>query len=89
VAAALNQVPGRVLVEGHTDDQALRSLRYPNNFELSRERAANVVQILRRTIDNPARFEVSGAGPSKPLYPEPTAENRARNRRVEITHLRG
>ena len=90
VAAALNQVPGRVLVEGHTDDQALRSLRYRNNFELSRERAANVVAILRRTIDNPARFEVSGAGPSKPLYrPESTAENRARNRRVEITHLRG
>jgi type VI secretion system protein ImpK len=90
IAAALNQVPGRVLVEGHTDDQALRSLKYRNNFELSRERAVNVVNILQRTIDNPARFEVSGAGPSKPLYrPESTSENRARNRRVEITHVRG
>jgi type VI secretion system protein ImpK len=79
-----------VLIEGHTDDQALRSLRFRNNFELSRERAVNVAGILRTTIDNPARFEVSGAGSSKALYrPESTPENRARNRRVEIIHVRG
>jgi type VI secretion system protein ImpK len=90
VARALNQVPGRVLVEGHTDDQALRSLRYSDNFALSRERAVNVVAVLKRTIDNPARLEVNGAGSSKPLYrPESTSENRARNRRVEIIHVRG
>ena len=90
VTAALNRVPGRVLVEGHTDDQALRSLRFRNNFELSRERAVNVAAILRNTIDNPARFEVNGAGSSKPLHrPESTPENRARNRRVEIIHVRG
>jgi type VI secretion system protein ImpK len=90
IAAALNQVPGRVLIEGHTDDQALRSLRFRNNFELSRERAVNVAAILRQTIDNPARFEINGAGSSKPLYrPESTPENRARNRRVEIVHVRG
>jgi type VI secretion system protein ImpK len=90
LSAAFNQVPGRVLVEGHTDDQALKSLRFRNNAELSRERAVGVVRILERTIDNPARFEWNGVGSSQPRYrPESTAENRARNRRVEIVHVRG
>jgi type VI secretion system protein ImpK len=90
IAAALNQVPGRVLIEGHTDDQALRSLRFQNNFELSRQRALNVEGILKTTINNPARFEISGAGSSEPLYqPESTPENRARNRRVELIHVSG
>lgn len=90
IASALNQVPGRVLVEGHTDDQALRSARYGNNFELSRERAVSVARILQRTIDNPGRLQWNGVGSSRPLYrPESSPENRARNRRVEIIHVRG
>jgi type VI secretion system protein ImpK len=90
VTAALNQVPGRVLVLGHTDDQALRSLRYRDNFELSRERAVSVVGVLKQTIDNAARLEWNGKGSSEPRYrPESDPENRARNRRVEIVHVRG
>jgi type VI secretion system protein ImpK len=89
VADALNQVSGRVLVEGHTDDQPLASLRYRNNFELSRERAVGVAKILQARAANPARIEWSGAGSSQPRYrPESTPENRARNRRVEIIHVR-
>jgi type VI secretion system protein ImpK len=89
IATELNAVPGRVLVEGHTDSQPLRSLTYRNNFELSRERAVNVARILQRTIDNPARLEWNGVGSSRPLYqPDSTVENRARNRRVEIIHVR-
>jgi len=90
ISSAFNQVPGRVLVEGHTDDQALRSIRFRNNFELSRERAVSVARILQRTIDNPARLEWNGVGSSQPKYQPPsTPENRARNRRVEIIHVRG
>jgi type VI secretion system protein ImpK len=89
VARALNQVPGRVMVVGHTDDQPLRSLRYANNFELSQERAASVVSLLQRGA-NPARFESTGVGSSEPRYrPEGDPENRARNRRVEIIHVAG
>ena len=90
IAAALNRVPGRVLVEGHTDDQPLHSLSFRNNFELSRERAVGVVKLIQRTIDNPARVEWTGVGSSEPRYkPESTPENRARNRRVEIIHVAG
>jgi type VI secretion system protein ImpK len=84
IAAALNKVPGRVEVNGHTDDQPLRSFRYRDNYELSRERAVSVVEVLKRTIDSPARMRMQGKGASEPKY-----EDRARNRRVEIIHVRG
>jgi type VI secretion system protein ImpK len=90
VGEALGQVRGRVLVVGHTDDQPLKSLRYRDNFELSRERAVSVSRILQRAIDNPARLEWTGVGSSEPRYrPESEPDNRARNRRVEIIHVRG
>jgi type VI secretion system protein ImpK len=90
VTAALNRVPGRVLVVGHTDDQRIRSLRYQDNFQLSRERAVSVVNVLKEAIDNPARLSFTGVGSSEPRYrPESTPENQARNRRVEIVHVRG
>jgi len=89
VADAINKVPGRVLVEGHTDDQPLASLRYRNNFELSRERAVSVAKLLQQGAANPARIEWSGVGSARPRYrPESAPENRARNRRVEIIHVR-
>jgi type VI secretion system protein ImpK len=90
VAKALNQVAGSVTVVGHTDDQPLRSLRYQNNFALSRERAVNVINILGQTIDNRARLFPNGVGDSQPRYtPASDPQNRARNRRVEIIHVRG
>ncbi len=90
VAAALNKVPGRVMVYGHTDDQPIRSLKFQDNVQLSRERAQGVVSVLQRTIDNPARLRSTGVGSTEPRYkPESTPENRARNRRVEIVHVRG
>jgi type VI secretion system protein ImpK len=89
IANALDQVPGRVLVTGHTDDQPVRSLRYRDNFELSRERAVAVVDMLKLAIDNKARLEWTGVGATEPRdTPASLPENRARNRRVEITHMR-
>jgi type VI secretion system protein ImpK len=90
ITIALNQVPGRVLVVGHTDDQAIRSFRYRDNFELSRERAVSVVRVLQETIDNVARISWTGVGDTQPLYmPASDSANRARNRRVEIIHVAG
>lgn len=88
VARALNQVPGRVYVVGHTDDQPVRSLQYADNFELSRERAVAVANLMRGTIDDFGRIEWLGAGSTQPRYkPVDTPENRARNRRVEIIQV--
>jgi type VI secretion system protein ImpK len=90
LAEAIDQVPGRVLVVGHTDDQPLRSFQYKDNFELSRERAVSVVRLLQPALANPSRVEYTGVGSSQPRYrPESDPANRARNRRVEIIHVRG
>jgi type VI secretion system protein ImpK len=89
VAQAIDRVPGRVLVVGHTDDQPVRSLRYRDNFDLSRERAVSVAHVLQPAITNPARVEWTGVGSSQPRFrPESDPDNRARNRRVEIVHVR-
>ncbi|HXD20565.1 MAG TPA: type IVB secretion system protein IcmH/DotU [Vicinamibacterales bacterium] len=88
VAQAIDKVPGRVLVVGHTDDQPVRSLRYRDNFELSRDRAVSVARVLQPAIANPARVEWTGVGSSQPRFrPEADPDNRARNRRVEIVHV--
>jgi len=85
LARALNEVPGRVFVVGHTDDQPLRSLRYRDNYDLSRARADEVIKLLSLAISNPGRLEPSGVGSSEPRYlPASLPDNRARNRRVEI-----
>lgn len=87
--AALNKVHGRVMVVGHTDNQPIRSLQFHDNYELSRERAVSVATILKKAMENPARMTWRGVGSSEPRYqPDSDPENRARNRRVEIIHLR-
>ena len=87
ITAALNQVPGRVVVVGHTDDQPVRSLQFKDNYALSAARARAVVQILSQGIDNAGRLESSGAGSSQPIaLPADLPANRARNRRVEILY---
>ncbi|MHB1057636.1 MAG: type IVB secretion system protein IcmH/DotU [Rhodanobacter sp.] len=87
ITAALNQVKGRVVVVGHTDDQPVHSLRFKDNYALSAERARSVLKILSDGIDNAARLESSGAGSSQPIaLPADLPVNRARNRRVEILY---
>ena len=89
VAAELNKLPGSVTVVGHTDDQKIKSWRFPNNYDLSRERAENVAAILKQKLEEPARVTTLGVGESEPRRrPESEPQNRALNRRVEIIHLR-
>src|SRR5690606_38480719 len=89
IGAALNQVPGRVVVIGHTDNQPLRSLRFKDNYELSRARAEQVAALLMKDINSGARIETAGKGALEPRFePADLPENRARNRRVEIIHRR-
>ena len=89
IAAALDRVPGRVMVVGHTDNQPIQSLRYRDNFDLSRERAVSVATVLQKSMTRAGAIEWNGVGSTKPLVtPEVTAADRARNRRVEILHMR-
>jgi type VI secretion system protein ImpK len=84
VAAALNQVPGHVLISGHTDNQPIRSLRYPSNWHLSKDRATSVLNLLSATV-KPDRLNAEGRADTEPVADNNSAEGRAKNRRVEIT----
>lgn len=84
VGQALTQIPGRVLVTGHTDDVPSRSLRFPSNWHLSKSRAEAVATLLSAAI--PAnRLVAEPRADSDPLVPNSSPQNRATNRRVEIT----
>jgi type VI secretion system protein ImpK len=72
---------------GHTDDQPVHSLQFADNFDLSRARAVAVADVLKPTLQNFGRVSWQGVGATEPRYPMDTAENRARNRRVEIIQL--
>jgi chemotaxis protein MotB len=72
-------------IDGHTDDQPIRTIRFPSNWELSVARATSVLKYLITTHElNPARFTIKGNADQRPLVPNWSAENRAQNRRVEI-----
>jgi type VI secretion system protein ImpK len=90
IGSAAEKVPGRITVVGHTDDQPLRSLRFADNYQLSRARAEQVAGLLRARLREPDRVDFIGKGSSEPRYrPESLPQNRARNRRVEIIHRPG
>lgn len=85
---ALQAVPGRITVVGHTDDQPVRSFRYADNFELSRARAVTIAQQLKPYLADFSRVQWTGLGSLQPrATPPSTPENRRLNRRVEIVHL--
>lgn len=88
VGAAVRPLDNIVRVEGHTDDIPISTPRYRSNWELSTARATNVVSYLvEETAMPPERFAIAGYGEFRPQVPNDSAENRARNRRVDIVVL--
>ena len=87
IAGALAQVPGGVVVTGHTDAQALRRGEFSDNYDLSRARAETVVQLLESSAGTRLSIRANGAGSDNPyLKPADDPGNYAENRRVEIVH---
>jgi chemotaxis protein MotB len=72
-----------ILVEGHTDDQPIHNLYFDSNWELSTARATSVTRLLIEKYGIPAdHIGAVGYGDKRPLVPNTTPENRAKNRRV-------
>ena len=80
-------MPGTVQVTGHTDNRPIRSVRFPSNWHLSKERARSVAETLSAKLAAPARVTYEGRADLEPVAPNDTPTDRARNRRVEITLL--
>jgi type VI secretion system protein ImpK len=83
IGQALVQVKGGVQVVGHSDNQPIRSLRFPSNWHLSTARAESVKDALVAQVPA-SRMRSAGKADAEPVVANDTAENRARNRRVDI-----
>jgi chemotaxis protein MotB len=86
VVEVVSNCTGNILVSGHTDDRPISSSRYRSNWDLSAARAVSVVHELVMNREIPAdRVVAAGRAETQPLVPNNSPENRAQNRRVEIS----
>tara|TARA_A100001037_G_scaffold293646_2_gene310476 strand:- start:166 stop:978 length:813 start_codon:yes stop_codon:yes gene_type:complete len=78
-------LPNEIVVQGHTDNRPIIRGDYASNWELSFQRAVNVVRyLITETNIHGRRLSAEGYGEHRTLVPNTTQENRAKNRRVEI-----
>ncbi len=87
VAGLLKNDPHRIEVEGHTDNTPIASEKYASNWELSAVRAASVVRLFIENGIQDARLAAIGHGATRPMAPNDSAANQARNRRVAVMIL--
>lgn len=75
-----------VIITGHTDDIPINSAEFESNWELSFARAINFLKVIvasNSSLDE-KYFSVRAFAENNPIVPNDTAENRAKNRRVEV-----
>ncbi len=90
IADVLNQRDGHFIIAGHTDDIPIETRRFRSNWDLSSARAASVVHFFIQQGDvDPERMEIRAMADNEPIVPNDSWENRAKNRRVEISVLHG
>jgi chemotaxis protein MotB len=85
VADALKTVEDRqFLVAGHTDNVPIQVSGFDSNWELSTERAVEVLQLLQDAGVDPQQLAAAGFGEYEPIASNQTEAGRAQNRRTEI-----
>ena len=85
IAQVLDQEPGDITVTGYTDNDPIKTIAFPSNFELSEARARAVAAVLKPSLSNAARVVVKGKGAGEPVAPNDVEANKSKNRRVEIS----
>ncbi|MDR9424270.1 MAG: flagellar motor protein MotD [Marinobacter sp.] len=84
IATVLRDRDNAVKVEGFTDNQPIRTSRFPSNWELSAARAAAAVRMLTMEGIEPERLAAVGYGQYQPVARNDTEAGRQRNRRVVL-----
>jgi type VI secretion system protein ImpK len=85
VATALKAEPGQLELTAYTDNQPIRTVRFPSNFALSSARAKVAAAVVARAVGDPARVHFQGRADADPIASNATAEGREQNRRIEIS----
>jgi chemotaxis protein MotB len=85
IADEVRDRPVDLRVEGHTDDQPIKTLRFRSNWDLSTARATTVlVGLKERGRLDPKRLAAVGYAEFHPIGDNKTAEGRQMNRRVDF-----
>jgi chemotaxis protein MotB len=77
----------RFLVTDHVDDAPFKSKHYHSTWELTAARAATVVELLASLGVPAGALAAAGAGEFDPVVENGSADDRAKNRRLEIALL--
>lgn len=84
ISEELNDMKGKVLVSGHSDNIPIFSVRFSSNWELSKARADQVMQMMKSQMNGSIKFSSEGRADREPVVDNSSPANRALNRRVEI-----
>ncbi len=85
LAATIAQFEGRKFqVVGHSDASPIRTARFPSNWELSSQRAIEVVKVMTEAGVPSDMLSAAGQAEFDPIAPNETDEEMAMNRRVEL-----
>jgi chemotaxis protein MotB len=77
-------------IAGHTDNLPISTLRFRSNWELASARSVSVLHALMEHEGlDPARFVVAGYADTRPVASNDSSSERAKNRRVDISIVRG
>jgi chemotaxis protein MotB len=86
VASVLKDLQNRNFqVAGHTDNIPIKSKKFRSNWDLSTARAVEVVNFMMSSGLDGKRLSAAGYADESPVAPNDTPENKAKNRRIEIT----
>jgi type VI secretion system protein ImpK len=85
IAKSLDKEPGAIRIDGYSDTDPIKTVSFPSNWELSEARAKSVSSVLKTDLSKPDRVTVSGKGSDNPVAANDTVENKAKNRRVEVS----
>jgi chemotaxis protein MotB len=74
-------------IVGHSDPTPIHTARFPSNWELSSQRAIEVVKLMVEAGVPPEMISAAGNAEFDPLTENETPEGRTTNRRVEIVFV--
>ncbi len=85
VGAVLKDIPERAFqVEGHTDNDPIKTAQFPSNWELGSARAITVVRALVEAGVPVERLSAASYSEHRPVQSNQDAAGKAANRRIEI-----
>ncbi len=88
LTAVLQAIPDRNFqVAGHTDNTPIHTAKFASNWELSTERAVNVVRFMIKSGMESRRLSAAGLADNDPVASNDTPAGKAQNRRIEVELL--